>query len=376
MFRRENFLVFTDPGVMIFFFALPLAYPIVYTLIYNPEVVREIPTVVVDGCRSAESRSFVRSLSATPTIRIVGYAADLAEAREALASKRAYGVIEIPADFSRRLGRGEQAVATFRCDMSLLIRYRQYLTALTDVQMAETMEITAERLASGGITSSGLPVLSQAHFMGDVTQGFASFIMPGLVVLILQQSMILGIAMMAGTSADRRRRAGVDPLAIGAPASATVIGRTLCHVMIYLPLAYYILEIVPAIFSLPHVGRFLDYMPLALAVLMASSLLGQCIGLFVRERETCLLVVVFTSVVFLFLSGLTWPHYAFSPFWRGISALIPATWGIEGMVHINSDGATLAETRDCFLALWALCALYFAAAWTIRRATAPAAPAR
>ena len=45
VWRRETRLVFTDIGVLLFFFALPLAYPIVYTLIYNPEVVKKIDTV-------------------------------------------------------------------------------------------------------------------------------------------------------------------------------------------------------------------------------------------------------------------------------------------------------------------------------------------
>ena len=40
--RREFRLVFTDAGVILFFFLLPTVYPIVYTLIYNPEVVREL----------------------------------------------------------------------------------------------------------------------------------------------------------------------------------------------------------------------------------------------------------------------------------------------------------------------------------------------
>lgn len=34
IFRHEMSLVFSDVGVMLFFFFLPIAYPIVYSLIY------------------------------------------------------------------------------------------------------------------------------------------------------------------------------------------------------------------------------------------------------------------------------------------------------------------------------------------------------
>ncbi len=137
VWRRETWLVFTDIGVMLFFFGLPLAYPIVYTLIYNPEVVTEIPTVVVDNSRTAESRELVRTLDATQSIHIKGYAANLQEARRAWAEKQCYGIIEIPADYAKKIGSGEQARISFYNDMSLLIRFRQYLFALTGVQMNE-----------------------------------------------------------------------------------------------------------------------------------------------------------------------------------------------------------------------------------------------
>ena len=74
----------------------------------------------------------------------------------------------------------------------------------------------------------------------------------------------------------------------------------------------------------------------------------------VREREMAFMVVVFTSVVFLFLSGLTWPRYAMSPFWYWVGNCIPAVWGVEGFIRINSNGADLSAVQTnltyCFVA--------------------------
>ena len=39
VWAREFRLVFGDMGVIIFFFLLPLGYPVIYTLIYNTEVI-------------------------------------------------------------------------------------------------------------------------------------------------------------------------------------------------------------------------------------------------------------------------------------------------------------------------------------------------
>ena len=71
VFRNEWSLVLGDVGVILFFFILPLAYPIVYTLIYNPEVVEKMPVAIVDNCRSAESREFAFKADACPAIKCI-----------------------------------------------------------------------------------------------------------------------------------------------------------------------------------------------------------------------------------------------------------------------------------------------------------------
>lgn len=42
VYCREFKLVLHDPGVILFITFLPLVYPIIYSLIYNPEIVKEI----------------------------------------------------------------------------------------------------------------------------------------------------------------------------------------------------------------------------------------------------------------------------------------------------------------------------------------------
>ena len=238
VWRREFRLVFTDAGVLLFFFALPTLYPVVYTLIYNPEVVKKMDVVVVDHSATARSREFVRMAGQTEAINIIGHAADMQEARRAMASHDCFAVLEIPQDFAKKLGNGEQAVVPFYCDMSLLLRFRQFTVALTDIQLATGAKIAQQKLDDAGLVAQAIepmasPIDTEAVFLGDPTQGFASFIMPGILVLILQQSLILGITMIAGGHAERRRRnRGYDPLWVDAPASAVVLGKTLCYLIL------------------------------------------------------------------------------------------------------------------------------------------------
>ena len=315
-------------------------------------------------------------IDATPAVEIYDYAPTVADARRIHNDHKAYGILLIPEDYATRLGRGEQAVVTFYSDMGLLLRYRTFVSALTDVQLAAGAKIQTEKIDMLGLPGqavSGAPINSEAIMLGDPTQGFASFIIPGILVLILQQSLILGITMLsAGSSERRRRNGGVDPLAIPAGPATTILGKMMCYLCIYAPLVLFILNLVPELFSLPHIGSLFDYITFILPMLIASIMLGMIVSVFVTERESSMLVVVFTSVVFLFLSGLTWPRYAMNGFWRLIGDTIPATWGVEGFIRMNSNGSMLAQETHAYSMLWILAAIYFVMAWIVNRFLYPA----
>lgn len=364
VFAREFRLVIHDQGVMIFFVLLPLFYPVAYTLIYNPEVVRKLPIAVVDHDLTASSRKLVRDASAAPALEIYDYAPNMADAKRMMAEGKVFGILEIPEGYGKKIGRMEISHATFYAEMSLLLRYRAYMTVLTDVQLKDISDITAQRasmLGQAGQQLSGAPISNQAEMLGDTEQGFASFIMPGIVVLILQQSMVLGICMLGGTSRERRRRnGGIDPQMIpGVSATATVWGRTLCYFCLYIAPTLYLLHWIPEIFRLPHAGSAVQYLLFAVPLILSSAFFGQTLNWFCKDRESPFVVIVVTSLVFLFLSGLTWPRYAFPAIWKWLGNLVPGVWGVEGYIRINSNGATLAENIEPYLWMWGLTVLYF-----------------
>lgn len=372
VFAREFRLVFSDVGIMLFFIVLPLAYPVTYTLIYNPEIVTEMPIAVVDNCRTPLSRELVRTVDASPSVSVYTYCSDMAEAKDLFGKNEVFAIMEIPRDYEKKIRTGVQATVPMYYEMSLLLRYRAFVSAMADVQIKLASDITQTRIETMGMESltgggDAMPLTSHNSFLGDHGQGFASFIMPGVLILILQQSMVLGICMLRGNSNERRRRnGGIDPLAVDAPAGARIWGKALCYFVIYIPMTLYVVKCVPEMFSLPHNGATIDYMLFLVPLLLASAMFGQLFSNLCTERESCFIIVVFTSIIFLFLSGLTWPRYAMSKFWLWLADLVPATWGVEGFVRINSNGATLGETSKPYLMLWLLVIVYFTVAWGVK----------
>ena len=100
VWRQEIKQVFRDEGVLIFCVIVPLAYPLLYSWIYNNEVVHEVPVVVVDQSHSQLSRQFVRMCDASPDVKIVSYAEDLDDAQSLVSRQIVKGIYLIPSDFS------------------------------------------------------------------------------------------------------------------------------------------------------------------------------------------------------------------------------------------------------------------------------------
>ena len=206
IWRKEAGRTVHDQGALIFFILVPLFYPLLYAFIYTEETVREVPAVVVDDANTAMSREFVRRVDATPDVKVVGRTGNMEEAKERMRRAEVYGVIRIPEDFSRTVNRGEQAHVSLYCDMSGLLYYKALLLACTEVSLEMNAELQVERLGSTTVREGEVataPLRYQDVALFNPTNGFASFLIPAVLMLVLQQTLLLGVGMMNGTARER-----------------------------------------------------------------------------------------------------------------------------------------------------------------------------
>ena len=364
--KQEFKHIFRDEAVVIFFVVLAIVYPPLYSLIYNTEVARDETVVVVDDSHSELSRQFVRDLDASPDVKITAYARDMEEARELMATKKCYGIVYFPADFETEVMRGNQGHVSLYCDMSVMMRYKAMLTAITNVQMETCSRLQGEKSFRIVSLDGGL-VDSRQVPLGNTAMGIASAVLPFILVYVLQQGMIMGIAMLhAGSMGRRRRNRGIDRLdEVKATPGAMLMGKTLVHLFYYLFPAIFALHIVPIIFKFPMNGNFLEIAMIIFPFLIASSLFGQIIRVFVNNREGVFLILAFTSVIFVFLTGVSWPHYQIAPYWDVISKMIPAYWTSTAYVQMQVGGASLSQMSDFYIALWGLVVFYFIIAYLV-----------
>lgn len=373
IFREELRGMVKDQGVLIFFFLVPLGYPLLYAFIYTNEVAREVPVAVVDDCRSAPSREYLRHLDASPDVRIVSYCAGMEEAKNLVKHREAYGVVQIPHEFSENLARGGQAFVSAYSDMSGMLYYKSILTANTNVSLDMNAEIKIKR--AGNTTgeqddATVRPIAYEEVSLFNPTNGFAAFLIPAVLMLVIQQTLLLGIGLAAGTVRERNRFRNLTPIERHHTGLLRIVwSKSMAYLLVYIPISVYVLGVVPRLFRLNQIGNPWDIALFAMPYLLACIFFAMTISAFVRHREMVILLIVFTSVPLLFISGLSWPESALPAGWKALGYVFPSTFGIKGFVAINNMGARLVDVRQEWNMLWVQAVIYCFCTCAVYRAS-------
>ena len=359
---KELRSILQDVGVLVFFIIVPVLYPLLYAYLYGREVVRQVPVVVVDECRSTTSREFLRKCDATPDLKIISYCSDMEEARNLMHRHKAYGLIHIPSDFESTLVQGRQSTVNLYCDMSGLLYYKALLSGCTMVSLDMNRDIQMVRLSGMSDREKEvmtMPIENEYVTMFNPANGFQAFLIPAILILVLQQTLILGVSMLAGTEAERRR-SGQLILGHEYDNPITVLGgKALAYLLVYGFTATYVLCFVPWLYHMPQLWQLPTLVAFIVPFLLASIFFAICISFFVRDRESCFLLFVFVSVPLIFMSGISWPTSNMPAFWKVLAQFFPSTHGVNGFARINTSGALLQDVRIESLSLWILTGIYF-----------------
>lgn len=372
IWRDEMRQIFKDEGVIIFFFLVPLIYPLLYSWIYNNEVVREVPVVVVDNSHSQLSRKFIRMCNASPDVKVVAYVDDLDEGKMLIGRNVARALYYIPSDFQTRIYRMEQATISVYCDMSLVLTYKAaYQTALMvsqemnseiQIQLAGKYTKREEQIQAKPLEADGQALFSPAG-------GYGSFVLPAVLMLIIQQTLVLGIGLSAGTARESNRFQNLVPpdRRYYHGMFRVVFGKAMCYLMIYILMGAWLTIIVPRIFHFPCLAHWQDLLAIMLPYTLACIFFGMTVSCLVRYRENVMLIMVFVSVPLLFLTGVSWPQTEIPGFWQGVSSLFPSTFGVRAYIRLNSMGGTLSDVLTEYRILWCHVVVYFIVACLVYR---------
>jgi ABC-2 type transport system permease protein len=371
IWAREMKSTFKDEGVFIFFIFVPLLYPLLYSWIYSSEVVRDVPVAIVDMSHSDQSRTFIRHYDASPDVKVAYLCNSLDEGKALIGKQLVKGIIYIPSDFETNINKHQQTTIGVYCDMSIMLYYKGIYQSATgvvgemnsEIQIAQSNNFTErdDEVTIKPLDFAEIPIFNS-------TGGYADFLIPGVLMLILHQTLLLGIGLGAGTARENNRYRDLVPVSRHYNGLfRIVLGKSLCYFMIYIIMAAYIMMVIPKIFGFVQIAQMKELIGLMVPFILATIFFGMMLSCVIRYRENVILLVVFTSVPFLFLSGISWPQSNMPGAWRAIACIFPSTFGIRGFVRLNTMGATLPDIQQEYQALWGQVIVYFFATCAVYR---------
>lgn len=366
VWRFELRQVLRDEGVLLFCIVVPIVYPLLYSWVYNNENIHEVPVAVVDQSHSQLSRQFIRMCDASPDVHVAYYAVDLDDAQSLVSRQIVKGVYLIPEDFATRVNRLEQATVSVYCDMALMLTYKAiYQTAMA---VSQKMGAGIQTKLAGKYTKreeviNASPLDVEEVAMFNPQAGYGTAILPAVLILIIQQTLALGIGLAAGTARERNRYGDLVPIHPSYGGVGRIVsGKALCYLMVYAVMSTYLVLVVPKFFSFIHIAAWQDLLLMMIPYVLACVFFGMTVSCLVRYRENVILLMVFVSLPLLFLTGVSWPQSSIPGYLQGVSWLFPSTFGVRAYLRLNTMGATLGDITLEMRCLWIQVAAYLGTA--------------
>ena len=378
--KNEFVEIFKDPGSSLIMVGAIFLYSLFYTIPFANNALRNVPIGVVDNDNTSFSQKFIRNLNATEYIEVIETPKDIEDAKSEYYKNKIRAFVLIPKDFERDIKRGNPSFVSSYTDSAYLIIYKNIATAVATVAGE-----TGARIEVGTLMKKGTPkevaksLVNPVEFVQNPLYNpigsYQNYIYPLILIMILQQTMLIGVSMLNATLRERisgfkeRGENGnwkLTKLNAINPYSNNpieiVIGKSLAYVLLYFIYALIFFLIFPTFVTYDMTYNLIPMFLILVPFLFASAFLGISLVYFCKKREISFFIMIVSSVPLIFLPGFVWPRESIPTVLNVLSKFIPFETAADGLVKINQMGASFCQVQKDFWILLGLCCLYFVAA--------------
>ncbi len=352
--RKETLEIVRDPvtlGIALFM-PLLMLFLFGYALSFDVE---NAPLAVVDHDKSAESRALADQFLNSGYFRLALAPDDEHVAEHALIDGRARAVLTIPAQFSRRLHRGETSPVELVVDGTY---------ASTAAIIGAYGRAIIYAFPEGGLR---MPVQPEVRVWYNPQLRSRDFIVPGLFAVILMAFPPL----LTALAVAREKELGTIAQLYASPLtrSEIIVGKLLPYAVI----AFFQLLLVLAggflWFQTPMHGSLVLLIAVGLVYVLCTVSIGLLVSTFVRTQLAAMLVALIVTLMPSFLfSGFIYPVFTMPEFFQFYSAKIPTLYFIDVSRGIVMRGSGLAEVwRNAAILAGYTVVVLVVAVWRFRK---------
>lgn len=363
--RHEFLAISTSYAVLLVLMGGIFLYGLLYNYMYAPNIVTNVPVAVVDNSHSELSRNFIRWLDAAPQAEIYDQAIDYHEAKEWMKADKVQGILYLPHDFEERVFRGDESVFSLYATTDAFLYFESLQKATSSVMLAINDKYrtdVAVLLPPQGLLAVAMaqPVSVVGTALYNYTEGYGSYLIPAVMMIIIFQTLMMVIGMVTG---EERSSGGIRAYALFGQNWGNYIrivaGKTFVYCALYAVFAFFLLGLLPYFFSIPNIGSGLYIIFLMIPYLIATSFFGLAASRYFTDSESPLLMIAFFSVGLIFLSGVSYPMELMPWYWKITHYIFPVAPATLAFVKLNSMGADMSDIKPEYITLWIQAICYF-----------------
>ena len=335
-------------------YAMILVLPIVQLLLFGYAIngdPRRLETAVLVQDHGAMSRSILTALENSDYFDITHVARTPGELDEALQRGEVKFALTIPADFSRRVIRGDGAQILVEADATDPAATSGALAALANLPRQALERDLAQALGARRPASAPFEVVIHRRYNPEGQTAFN--IVPGLLAIILSMTLV----MMTSLGMARERERGTMESLLSTPVRPLEVmaGKLAPYVGVGLLQAVVILTMARLLFDVPMMGGWLA-LAMGLTLFIVGSLaLGFLISTVARTQLQAMQMSFFYMMPSILLSGFMFPFSGMPGWAQAIGTAIPVTHFLRVVRGALLKGVGLAEAAPSLFALVLFC---------------------
>ena len=330
--------VMRDKGAILLLVIAPLLYGFFYPWPYSTDVARQVPVAIIDHDNSSLSRQIIRYASASPRLS-VQILNDEQAAQFALWRGQIDAYMIIPASLKYDVLMRQPASVSIEGNGSYLLLNKEALTGLSEAVGTISAGIEIRQYMAAGLSKSQaktaqnpVPLLTQALY--NPSQGYGSYVVPAVVLLILQQTLLMGTALTVGTWVEQKKARTSARTWAGRVFALSSFGWL--NSLIYFGWIFMVQ-------GYSHGANWTGALLLILIFSPVIATIGCVFGMWFKQRERGMQILLFSSLPMFFLSGFTWPTEALPPLLQYARWLLPSTAAIEASIRFNQIGTSVSQ---------------------------------
>jgi ABC-2 type transport system permease protein len=361
LLKREIRLVSTDHSLLLTLLIAPILYAFFYGSIYSQKEEKGVKIAVVDADGSSLSRNIVEQIDATPIVHVIR-AANIGEAKQMMFTGKSEGYMYIARGLKKDVLSLQQAHIVLALNNSRFLPSSDLQKAITQISLAAGIKVRIKYFKKTGKGSQlalweARPVKLNHKSLYNPSGSYGSFILPGLLALILQQTLLIGLT--ESMALERQRKSLTELIRKGrGNLSAVLWGKGLGYFVLFACYALFFVAVNFNILHIPFRGSPLDLSILMAVFLLSIIPLGLLIGSFFKSQVLSLQVMAFSTYPIFLITGYSVPYHSLPQVVQGIASLLPTTPFLLAYQSMVLAGSSLLENKFHLLHLILLWLLF------------------